>query len=171
VKRNKHKRQWNAASDVLVSRRFPLGEAEVWANWGEIRGLSETEIVDRAVYFRGIGFSMREALAWSAVIWRDDLAMRLACQGWTPLTARMLKRRLCRAQPGAAPRPPWEDDESPVLEWVNACLPPQWCLRYIAAGVSPEQAKVLEDRREAGEDIGPQLDLLAALRGDPEDWQ
>jgi hypothetical protein len=149
---------WNRRLTTIVEQGFTVADAALWAT---ALSLDRSGRVARtAVEYRDAGFTAVEGARWDRVVVTTIFAVRLAAAGWTPDLAASLRDRI--------PDSVWNfahvRDEGPVTDWLNTGIPPAWVLLYIDAGIDPVEAAHWEARRDAGDEIGPGLALLAALR-------
>jgi hypothetical protein len=153
---------WNTMLTSLMDARFSYGDAFRWAvaSMGRLDG----DVAPIAVSYREFGFTAREGVAWEARHVPASLAVIWANAGWTPAQAASLQRFLDNMDPQFSHFGITMFDLAQEPGWLATGIPAHRVLIYEAAGISPDEALGLEARRSAGEDIGPAVAVLAALR-------
>jgi hypothetical protein len=149
-------RIWNLRITILMDGGLTLGEAAAYAGTAD-RAEVIRATVDR---FRQHGFTAAEALPWYLWDFNPAEAVVFAHAGWRPNQGAALWRLALASVPGRS----FDGVPDLVTGWLDTGIPPHRALPYLAAGITPDQAPDLEQRRANGENIDPGIATLAALR-------
>jgi len=150
----------------LLAERFGPDDADEWAfrDWHTLhvragstyRDANNPRLCDRvvelAIAHRDHGIPNDEAFLWVAQSIDATDAAHYRNNGWNPDTYRTLVS-------------PWWPKGAPSTPeaWIEAPIPAWRALRYLRAGLTLTEALAQEERRHAGEDVDPAIDLLVGL--------